>query len=246
MADLLSTSCTASDSNDFQKHKSYTLNDVLQAVLESDDEHALREKCPYLEIFWSECGKIRTTINPNTGTFYAVMSTQICLMGAHMPLKYLRMGLILLTPMLVETKIVESTILLEKMLCANRLWNTMYLRIFDGFKWFLRITSMPEKAFLRGNCANFYWVKFPYFFCFRISNKFPFQISIHQEYRIFQLYLKIMWKYFSQIYRLFSQKVRNSLVSMLKYFTIFIYIRITYLYIQKICTFIDLFSLVRV
>ena len=121
MADLLSTSCTASDSNDFQKHKSYTLNDVLQAVLESDDEHALREKCPYLEIFWSECGKIRTTINPNTGTFYAVMSTQICLMGAHMPLKYLRMGLILLTPMLVETKIVESTILLEKMLCANRL-----------------------------------------------------------------------------------------------------------------------------
>ena len=69
MADLLSTSCTASDSNDFQKHKSYTLNEVWQAVLESDDKHALREKCPYLETFWSECGKIKNQNNSEYGHF---------------------------------------------------------------------------------------------------------------------------------------------------------------------------------
>ena len=67
--------------------------------------YALREKCPYSELFWSafsriwteygeilhvfeygeilplspriqsECGKIRTRITPNTDTFYAVMVT---------------------------------------------------------------------------------------------------------------------------------------------------------------------------
>ena len=46
---------------------------------------ALREKCPYSELFWSafsricaeygqfECGKIRTGKTPNTDTFYAVL-----------------------------------------------------------------------------------------------------------------------------------------------------------------------------
>ena len=33
----------------------------------------LRKKCPYSELFWSECGKIRTRITPNKGTFYAVL-----------------------------------------------------------------------------------------------------------------------------------------------------------------------------
>ena len=32
----------------------------------------LREKCPYSELFWSECGKMRTRITPNTDTFYTV------------------------------------------------------------------------------------------------------------------------------------------------------------------------------
>ena len=32
----------------------------------------LRKKCPYSELFWSECGKIRTRITPNTDTFYVV------------------------------------------------------------------------------------------------------------------------------------------------------------------------------
>ena len=34
----------------------------------------LREKCPYSELFWSECGKMRTRITPNTDTFYTVHS----------------------------------------------------------------------------------------------------------------------------------------------------------------------------
>ena len=44
----------------------------------------LREKCPYSELFWSvffhirieygECGKIRTRITPNTGSFYTVVN----------------------------------------------------------------------------------------------------------------------------------------------------------------------------
>ena len=32
----------------------------------------LREKCPYSELFWSECGKKRTRKTTNTDTFYAV------------------------------------------------------------------------------------------------------------------------------------------------------------------------------
>ena len=32
----------------------------------------LREMCLYFEIFWSECGKIRTRKTPNTVTFYTV------------------------------------------------------------------------------------------------------------------------------------------------------------------------------
>ena len=31
-----------------------------------------REKCLYSELFWSECGKMRSRISPNTDTFYAV------------------------------------------------------------------------------------------------------------------------------------------------------------------------------
>ena len=41
-------------------------------------KESLREKCPYLEFFWSvfsriqcECGKIRTRKTPNTDSFYA-------------------------------------------------------------------------------------------------------------------------------------------------------------------------------
>ena len=33
---------------------------------------ALHEKLPYLELFWSECGKMQTRITPNTNTFYGV------------------------------------------------------------------------------------------------------------------------------------------------------------------------------
>ena len=40
----------------------------------------LREKCPYLDLFWSvfSCirSKIRTRISPNTGTFYAEQPAQ--------------------------------------------------------------------------------------------------------------------------------------------------------------------------
>ena len=58
----------------------------------------LRKKCPYSELFWSvfsafglnterhgvslriqsECGKMRTWINPNTGTFHAVLPEKNC------------------------------------------------------------------------------------------------------------------------------------------------------------------------
>ena len=33
----------------------------------------LREKCPYSELLWSECGKMWTSITPNMDTFYAVL-----------------------------------------------------------------------------------------------------------------------------------------------------------------------------
>ena len=33
---------------------------------------SLRKKCPYLEFFWSECGKIRTRKTPETESFHAV------------------------------------------------------------------------------------------------------------------------------------------------------------------------------
>ena len=44
-------------------------------ILKIFDEYALREKCPYSELFWFECRKTRTRITPNTDTFYAVMTT---------------------------------------------------------------------------------------------------------------------------------------------------------------------------
>ena len=33
---------------------------------------SLRKKFPYSELFWSKCGKIRTSITPNMDTFYTV------------------------------------------------------------------------------------------------------------------------------------------------------------------------------
>ena len=38
----------------------------------------LRGKCPYSELFYSECGKIWTRITPNTDTFYAAIETWWC------------------------------------------------------------------------------------------------------------------------------------------------------------------------
>ena len=35
-------------------------------------DKSLREKFPYFDFFWSECGKIRTRKTPNTNTFHAV------------------------------------------------------------------------------------------------------------------------------------------------------------------------------
>ena len=32
----------------------------------------LRKKCPHSELFWSECGKMRTRITPNIDTYHAV------------------------------------------------------------------------------------------------------------------------------------------------------------------------------
>ena len=32
----------------------------------------LRKKCPYSELFWSKCGKMRSRITSNTDTFHAV------------------------------------------------------------------------------------------------------------------------------------------------------------------------------
>ena len=37
---------------------------------------SLRKKCPYSELFWSECGKMRTRITPNTDTFHAMNFTE--------------------------------------------------------------------------------------------------------------------------------------------------------------------------
>ena len=37
----------------------------------------LRKKCSYLDLFWSECGKIRTRITPDKDTFYAVLLTEL-------------------------------------------------------------------------------------------------------------------------------------------------------------------------
>ena len=36
---------------------------------------ALRERCPYSEFFWVECGKIPTRKTPNTDTFYTVFNS---------------------------------------------------------------------------------------------------------------------------------------------------------------------------
>ena len=40
--------------------------------VKSSIQSRLREKCQYLELFWSKSRKIRTRITPNTDTFYAV------------------------------------------------------------------------------------------------------------------------------------------------------------------------------
>ena len=32
-----------------------------------------RKKCPFSELFWSKCGKMRTRITPNIDTFHAVV-----------------------------------------------------------------------------------------------------------------------------------------------------------------------------
>ena len=37
----------------------------------------LRKKCPHSELFWSECGKMRTRITPNMDTFHAVQTTDL-------------------------------------------------------------------------------------------------------------------------------------------------------------------------
>ena len=42
----------------------------------------LREKCPDLELFWSECRKIRTRITPNTYTFYAMLDFELVALRA--------------------------------------------------------------------------------------------------------------------------------------------------------------------
>ena len=41
------------------------------------EEQTLCEKRPSSELFWSECGKIRTIIPPNTDTFYAVKGIRL-------------------------------------------------------------------------------------------------------------------------------------------------------------------------
>ena len=41
--------------------------------------NALHEQCPYSELFWYECGKIRTRITLNKDTFYAVIVAKIVL-----------------------------------------------------------------------------------------------------------------------------------------------------------------------
>ena len=38
---------------------------------------ALSRKFSYSDLFWSECGKIRTRITPNKDTFYAVPLTEL-------------------------------------------------------------------------------------------------------------------------------------------------------------------------
>ena len=75
---------------------------------------SLREKCPDLELFWSafscirteygeislriqfECGKMRTRINSNTDTFYAMLSLLSSLCPALKEMVYQRRALTLL------------------------------------------------------------------------------------------------------------------------------------------------------
>ena len=38
---------------------------------------APRKKFSYSDLFWFECGKIRTRITPNKDTFYAVLLTEL-------------------------------------------------------------------------------------------------------------------------------------------------------------------------
>ena len=55
------------------------MDSLILAVKIVIHQHSLREKCPYLELFWSvfsrirtECGKIPTRKTPDMDTFYAV------------------------------------------------------------------------------------------------------------------------------------------------------------------------------
>ena len=51
----------------------YSSDNLHESVLESlNVTQPLREKCPYSELFWSECGKMRTRITRKTDSFYAV------------------------------------------------------------------------------------------------------------------------------------------------------------------------------
>ena len=55
----------------------YSLNKTKYMVVKKDEEkeQEITEKVKtenILELFWSECGKMRTRITPNTDIFYAV------------------------------------------------------------------------------------------------------------------------------------------------------------------------------
>ena len=46
---------------------------VRKILLVIGNSSSLRKKCPYSELFWSECGKMQTRITLNTDTFQAVI-----------------------------------------------------------------------------------------------------------------------------------------------------------------------------
>ena len=49
----------------------------LRAVNSFHKKLSLRKKSPYLQFFWSDCGKMRTRKTPNTDTFHAVFILDI-------------------------------------------------------------------------------------------------------------------------------------------------------------------------